>query len=47
MCFLGNVHSLGDFISMTPGRGPGTVYSLSQFVQTFFKSPNVAQQNNK
>lgn len=35
-----NSHSLDDFICMTPGKGPGTVYSLQQFVYVFFKLPN-------
>ncbi|KAG4078606.1 hypothetical protein HA402_011365 [Bradysia odoriphaga] len=34
-----NSHSLDDFICMTPGKGPGTVYSLQQFVYVFYKLP--------
>lgn len=43
------MHNLGDFICMTTGKGPGAVYSLAEFVHTFYKTPNVAaqQQNNK
>lgn len=40
--FIANSHSLDDFICMTPGKGPGTVYSLQQFVYVFFKLPNAA-----
>ncbi len=34
-----NSHSLDDFICMTPDKGPGTVYSLQQFVYVFYKLP--------
>lgn len=30
---------------MQAGKGPGHVYSLSQFVYTFYKLPNAQQQN--
>lgn len=40
-----NTHNLDDFICTQSGKGPGIVYSLSQFVYTFFKLPN-AQLNN-
>uniref|UniRef100_A0A336MTL6 Protein N-terminal glutamine amidohydrolase n=1 Tax=Culicoides sonorensis TaxID=179676 RepID=A0A336MTL6_CULSO len=33
-------HSLDDFICMKPGKGPGVVYDLLKFVQTFFKPPD-------
>lgn len=36
---IANSHSLDDFICMTPGKGPGTVYSLQQFVYVFYKLP--------
>ncbi|KAH8254532.1 protein N-terminal glutamine amidohydrolase [Drosophila kikkawai] len=42
-----NLHCLGDFICMSAGKGPGAVYSLSEFVQNFYKSPHVMAQNNK
>ncbi|KAH8401761.1 hypothetical protein KR009_007760, partial [Drosophila setifemur] len=42
-----NMHCLGDFICMSAGKGPGAVYSLSEFVQNFYKSPHVIAQNNK
>ncbi|XP_052842837.1 protein N-terminal glutamine amidohydrolase isoform X2 [Drosophila gunungcola] len=42
-----NIHCLGDFICMSAGKGPGAVYSLSEFVQNFYKSPHVMAQNNK
>lgn len=44
-----NSHSLDDFISMTPDKGPGTVYSLQEFVYVFYKLPNtqLAQSNNE
>lgn len=38
-------HNLDDFICTQSGKGPGIVYSLSQFVYTFYKLPN-AQLNN-
>lgn len=40
-----NTHNLDDFICTQSGKGPGIVYSLSQFVYTFYKLPN-AQLNN-
>uniref|UniRef100_A0A1L8DA99 Protein N-terminal glutamine amidohydrolase n=1 Tax=Nyssomyia neivai TaxID=330878 RepID=A0A1L8DA99_9DIPT len=39
----GTSHSLDDFICMTPGKGPGSVHSLSQFVHMFYKPPNLQQ----
>lgn len=44
-----NSHSLDDFICMTPDKGPGTVYSLQEFVYVFYKLPNtqLAQSNNE
>lgn len=44
-----NSHSLDDFICMTPEKGPGTVYSLQEFVYVFYKLPNtqLAQSNNE
>lgn len=44
--FSANMHCLGDFICMSPGKGPGIVYSLSEFVQNFYKSPHVVAQHN-
>lgn len=33
---------------MTAAKGPGVVYSLSEFVQTFYKTPSMtAQQVNQ
>lgn len=32
-----NTHNLEDFIQMDQAKGPGTVYSLAQFVQRFYK----------
>lgn len=34
-----NSHNLDDFICTQSGKGPGNVYSLSQFVYTFYKLP--------
>lgn len=42
--FTASAHSLGDFICMTMGKGPGEVYCLSEFVQKFYKSPNIVSQ---
>lgn len=42
--FSASAHCLGDFICMTVAKGPGVVYSLSEFVQTFYKTPNMTSQ---
>lgn len=34
-----NNHNLDEFICMEEGKGPGNVYSLSEFVYKFYKLP--------
>lgn len=41
---LANTHTLDDFICMTTEKGPGNVFSLSQFVQKFYKQPIIVSQ---
>lgn len=41
---LANTHTLDDFICMTTEKGPGNVFSLSQFVQKFYKQPIIVPQ---